>query len=100
METTAGLRLPTVLAAFADGCPRVDFSLITGPTEQLVRNVLDYRLDGAPVNGPVRQPWLWGSAELHALSEELAKHLLRSGIKGDVQAGVVARTVFPLRPVA
>lgn len=55
METTAGLRLPTVLAAFADDCPRVDFSLITGPTDQLVRDVLEYRLDGA-LNGPVRQP--------------------------------------------
>lgn len=56
METTAGLRLPAVLAAFAEDCPRVDFSLITGPTEQLVRDVLDYRLDGALVSGPVRQP--------------------------------------------
>ncbi|MFI5877205.1 LysR substrate-binding domain-containing protein [Streptomyces sp. NPDC051445] len=34
----------------------MDFSLITGPTEQLVRDLLEYRLDGAPVNGPVRQP--------------------------------------------
>ncbi|MER5530389.1 LysR substrate-binding domain-containing protein [Streptomyces sp. NPDC002677] len=56
METTAGLRLPTVLAAFAEDCPRVDFSLITGPTEHLIRDVLEYRLDGALVNGPVRQP--------------------------------------------
>jgi DNA-binding transcriptional LysR family regulator len=56
METTAGLRLPAVLAAFADDCPRVDFSLLTGPTEQLVRDVLEYRLDGALVSGPVRQP--------------------------------------------
>ncbi|MEU1301628.1 LysR family transcriptional regulator [Streptomyces shenzhenensis] len=56
METTAGLRLPAVLAAFAEDCPRVDFSLITGPTEQLVRDVLEYRLDGALVSGPVRQP--------------------------------------------
>ncbi|GCB53228.1 LysR family transcriptional regulator [Streptomyces sp. NL15-2K] len=56
METTAGLRLPAVLAAFAEDCPRVEFSLITGPTEQLVRDVLEYRLDGALVSGPVRQP--------------------------------------------
>ncbi|WEH19922.1 LysR family transcriptional regulator [Streptomyces sp. VNUA24] len=56
METTAGLRLPGVLAAFAEDCPRVDFSLLTGPTEQLVRDVLEYRLDGALVGGPVRQP--------------------------------------------
>ncbi|MGV9385096.1 LysR substrate-binding domain-containing protein [Nonomuraea sp. NPDC003707] len=56
METTAGLRLPAVLAAFAEDCPRVDLSLITGPTEQLVRDVLEHRLDGALVSGPVRQP--------------------------------------------
>ncbi|MFF4020761.1 LysR substrate-binding domain-containing protein [Streptomyces sp. NPDC001843] len=68
METTAGLRLPTVLAAFAEDCPRVDFSLITGPTEQLVRDVLAYRLDGALVNGPVRQPDL---AETPVFEERL-----------------------------
>ncbi|MFI9836250.1 LysR substrate-binding domain-containing protein [Nonomuraea sp. NPDC051941] len=56
METTAGLRLPAVLAAFGEDCPRVDLSLITGPTEQLVRDVLEHRLDGALVSGPVRQP--------------------------------------------
>ncbi|MEU1907561.1 LysR family transcriptional regulator [Streptomyces hygroscopicus] len=56
METTAGLRLPTLLAAFAEDCPRVDLSLITGPTQLLVRDVLAYRLDGALVNGPVRRP--------------------------------------------
>ncbi|MGV4927517.1 LysR family transcriptional regulator (plasmid) [Streptomyces sp. BHT-5-2] len=56
LETTAGLRLPGVLAAFAEDCPRVDLSLATGPTEQLVRDVLEFRLDGALVSGPVRQP--------------------------------------------
>ncbi|MEU1949244.1 LysR substrate-binding domain-containing protein, partial [Streptomyces sp. NPDC020125] len=56
LETTAGLRLPPVLAAFTEDCPRVDFSLITGPTEQLVRDVLDYQLDGALVSGPLRRP--------------------------------------------
>ena len=56
METTAGLRLPAVLVAFAEDCPRVDLSLITGPTDQLVRDVLEYRLDGALVSGPVRRP--------------------------------------------
>ncbi|MFI7102310.1 LysR family transcriptional regulator [Streptomyces sp. NPDC050161] len=56
LETTAGLRLPAVLAAFAEDCPRVDFSLVTGPTEQLIRDVLAYRLDGALVSGPVRRP--------------------------------------------
>ncbi|WP_274918544.1 LysR family transcriptional regulator [Streptomyces sp. WZ-12] len=56
METTAGLRLPGALAAFIEDCPRVDLSLATGSTEQLIRDVLAYRLDGALVSGPVRQP--------------------------------------------
>ncbi|EFL20748.1 LysR family transcriptional regulator [Streptomyces himastatinicus ATCC 53653] len=55
MESTAGLRLPAALAAFTQECPRVDLSLITGPTEQLVRDVLEYRLDGALVSDPVRR---------------------------------------------
>ncbi|WP_046732078.1 LysR family transcriptional regulator [Streptomyces humi] len=56
LETTAGLRLPAVLAAFAEDCPRVDFTLVTGPTGQLVRDVLEHRLDGALVSGPVLRP--------------------------------------------
>jgi DNA-binding transcriptional LysR family regulator len=55
METTAGLRLPSVMSAFARDCPHVDLSLETGPTEDLVRAVLDFRLEGALVTGPVRQ---------------------------------------------
>ncbi|MGY6653614.1 LysR substrate-binding domain-containing protein [Amycolatopsis sp. TRM77291] len=53
METTAGWRLPELLADFAEDCPRVDVSLRTGPTDDLVRDVLDHRLDGAFVAGPV-----------------------------------------------
>ncbi|NEB03359.1 LysR substrate-binding domain-containing protein [Streptomyces sp. SID13726] len=56
METTAGMRLPGVMAAFTEDCPRVDFSLVTGPTDQLIRDVLEYRLDAALVAGPVQRP--------------------------------------------
>ena len=58
LETTAGVRLPAVLAAFTADCPEVDLSLVTGPTDDLVRAVLDYELDGALVTGPVRNPEL------------------------------------------
>jgi DNA-binding transcriptional LysR family regulator len=58
LETTAGLRLPAVLAAFTTDCPEVDLSLVTGPTDELVRAVLDYELDGALVTGPVHSPEL------------------------------------------
>lgn len=53
METTAGLRLPGVLAAYAAACPRVDFTLATGTTAELIDRVIDRRLDGAFVCGPV-----------------------------------------------
>ena len=56
LETTAGLRLPAVLSSFTAECPQVDLSLVTGPTESLVEDVLAYRLDGALVTGPVRHP--------------------------------------------
>ncbi|MFC0452109.1 LysR substrate-binding domain-containing protein [Rhodococcus jostii] len=56
METTAGLRLPGVLAAFSEECPRVDFTLATDTTDALTTEVIEHRLDGAFVCGPVRHP--------------------------------------------
>lgn len=55
METTAALRLPGPLAAFAARHPEVDIELETGPTEQLIARVLDRVLEGAFVAGPVMQ---------------------------------------------
>ena len=56
METTAGSRLPGVLAAFGEECPRVDFTLATDTTDALTTQVIEHRLDGAFVCGPVRHP--------------------------------------------
>ena len=56
METTAGSRLPGVLAAFGEECPRVDFTLVTDTTDALTTQVIEHRLDGAFVCGPVRHP--------------------------------------------
>ncbi|MEO5314687.1 LysR family transcriptional regulator [Pseudarthrobacter sp. CC12] len=56
METTAGWRLPELLAAFTSDCPRVDLVLETGPTAALVQGTLDSRLHGAFVAGPVAHP--------------------------------------------
>lgn len=53
LETTAGLRLPAVLAEFVDDCPEVDLTLTMGGTDGLVSDVLEHRLDGALVTGPV-----------------------------------------------
>jgi LysR family transcriptional regulator, cell division regulator len=53
LETTAALRLPAVLAAYAEAHPAVDLVLRTGTTAELVEQVLDHRLEGAFVCGPV-----------------------------------------------
>ncbi|SAL65886.1 LysR family transcriptional regulator [Caballeronia udeis] len=53
LETTAALRMPTVLASFALAYPQVDMVVRTGTTASLTDDVLQYRLDGAFVAGPV-----------------------------------------------
>ncbi|MDN6618114.1 MAG: LysR substrate-binding domain-containing protein [Corynebacterium variabile] len=42
-----------MLATYANHCPNVDVSLRTGTTDELIRDVLEYRLDAAFVSGPV-----------------------------------------------
>lgn len=56
LETTAGLRLPPILAAFTAAHPQVDINLQTGTTAELIAAVLAYRLEGALVAGPVDHP--------------------------------------------
>lgn len=53
LETTAALRLSPVLAAFAAAHPAVDLALRTGTSAELVEQVVDRRLEGAFVSGPV-----------------------------------------------
>jgi DNA-binding transcriptional LysR family regulator len=53
METTAAVRLPSLLAEFHRRFPAVQLSLRTAPTADLVAAVLDGSLDGAFVAGPI-----------------------------------------------
>jgi DNA-binding transcriptional LysR family regulator len=53
METTAAVRLPTLLAEFHRRFPHVRLSLRTATTADLVTAVLDGTLDGAFVAGPI-----------------------------------------------
>ena len=53
METTAALRLPPILLTYAQRCPSVDVLIRTGTSESLISDVLDSRLEGAFVAGPV-----------------------------------------------
>lgn len=68
LETTAGLRLPSLLAAYAQACPEVDLSLVTGTTAELVAAVLDRKVEGAFVCAPVRHPEI---NEMPIFAEEL-----------------------------
>lgn len=56
LETTAALRLPTVLANFAKAYPMVRLVVTTGTTSGLISDVLEYRLDSAFVAGPIDHP--------------------------------------------
>lgn len=55
-ETTAALRLPPLLSAFAGAHPEVGLVVTTGTTAGLTMDVLEHRLDGALVAGPVEHP--------------------------------------------
>ncbi|MCW3473824.1 LysR family transcriptional regulator [Limobrevibacterium gyesilva] len=68
LETTAALRLPPILSAFTSAHPHVDLTLVTNTSACLITEVLEHRLDGAFVVGPVQHPAL---AEAAVFREEL-----------------------------
>jgi DNA-binding transcriptional LysR family regulator len=69
LETTVALRLSPLIASYAAACPEVDLALRPGTTAELIEAVLDRRLEGAFVCGPVAHPSL---AEQVMFEEELA----------------------------
>lgn len=56
LETTAALRLSPVLASYVAAFADVDLTLRTGTTAEMVRDVLERRLEGAFVCGRVNHP--------------------------------------------
>jgi DNA-binding transcriptional LysR family regulator len=56
LETTAGLRLPSALASFAKAHPKVRPVITTGTTCSLIEDVVECRIEGAFVVGPVDHP--------------------------------------------
>ena len=56
LETTTALRLSPLLSAFATAYPQVRLSVSTGTTARLVNDVVQCRLDGAFVAGPISHP--------------------------------------------
>lgn len=68
METTAAVRLPPLLASYRRLYPQVAISLETGPTAALIDAVLQRRVDGAFIAGPLDNHALVGQV---AFEEEL-----------------------------
>lgn len=58
LETTAALRLSPLLTDFARAFPAVRLVVSTGTTRKLIKDVVDCRLEGAFVAGPVSHPEL------------------------------------------
>lgn len=58
LETTAAVRLPSVLAKFAQTFPKVRPTIRTGTTCSLIHDVIECQLEGAFVAGPVDHPEL------------------------------------------
>jgi DNA-binding transcriptional LysR family regulator len=56
LETTAALRLPSALASFTKAYPKVRPVVRTGTTSGLIEDVVECRLEGAFVAGPVDHP--------------------------------------------
>jgi LysR family transcriptional regulator, cell division regulator len=56
LEATATLRLPSVLASFTKAYPKVHPVVATGTTCSLIEDVVECRLEGAFVTGPVDHP--------------------------------------------
>lgn len=54
VETVAAL--PAILSSYYTKYPNVELSLQTGVTEQLLQDVIEMKLDGAFVSGPVKHP--------------------------------------------
>jgi len=58
METTAAIRLPSLLAAYHRTYPQVELNLVTGPSEASIKRLLDFEVDGALVAGDINQELL------------------------------------------
>jgi DNA-binding transcriptional LysR family regulator len=91
LETTAALRLSPLIARYASACPEVDIALRPGTTVELIDAVLERRLEGAFVCGPVAHQSL---IEQVMFEEELSV-LAAPGITSLEQAtqGGIARIV-------
>ena len=96
LETTAARRLPPILSAYTTAFPTVDIVLQTGTSAELVTQVVERRLEGAFVAGPIDHPEL---LEEPMIEEELVfltapsapklKAYLRRAAKGEIDVKIL-----------
>ncbi|TNE35684.1 MAG: LysR family transcriptional regulator [Alphaproteobacteria bacterium] len=60
LETTTALRLSPLLGRYTKRYPKVRFVLNTGTTQKLLEDVLNYKVEGAFVAGPINHPDITG----------------------------------------
>jgi len=90
MESTLAIRLPSYIATFRSIYPKVRLGVSSGPTEDLVQQVLDNRIDIAFIGGQFRNPELEGRV---AFSEEMVLATDQSIVNIE-QAGASPLIVF------
>lgn len=93
LETTAALHLSPLFASYAAACPEVDIAIRPGTTAELIEAVMERRLEGAFVCGPVAHQSL---IEQVMFEEELvvlaAPHL--ASIDAATQGGIARIVVL------
>jgi DNA-binding transcriptional LysR family regulator len=93
LETTAALHLSPLFASYATACPDVDLAIRAGTTAELIEAVMDFRLAGAFVCGPVAHQSL---IEQVMFEEELvilaAPHI--ASIEAATQGGIARIVVL------
>jgi DNA-binding transcriptional LysR family regulator len=95
LETTAALHLSPLFASYALACPDVDIAIRAGTTAELIEAVLERRLEGAFVCGPVAHQSL---VEQMMFEEELvilaAPHVtsVEAALQGGIARIVVLRS--------
>lgn len=95
LETTVGMHLSPLLSRYVKAHPDVDLVLRTGTTCELLESVLDGRLEGAFVCGPVDHPDIIGQVvyreELVVLTSPAIRKLDPLMLAGDIRIIVLRK---------
>lgn len=94
MDSTAAVRIPTLLARYHQRHPKVQLELSTGPSGEMIDGVLSGRFSAAFADGPLNHPQLQGTP---AFEEELV--LMTGSLHAAVRDArdVAGATLFAFR---